>query len=87
MQCPPAVAKLLSNSPCSTMCRSLIAAYRPQELEIGTVLGLSPLDAKPGYAPQWAQHSASVKRSQRHQSEMLRVGLLARSAWDGAQAI
>lgn len=62
--------------------------HRPQEVEIGTVLGLSPPDAKPGYAPQWAQHSTSVKRPQRHHSEMLRVdgkGLLAKSASDGVQ--
>ena len=41
--------------------RSLVTARRTahSSVEIGTVLGLSPSDAKPGYA-LWAQRGASV---------------------------
>lgn len=47
MQCPP----LLYGVP--------FTRHRPQQVEIGTVLGRSPSGAKPGYA-QLAQRGASV---------------------------
>lgn len=57
MQSPPAVVKLLSTP---MLYDVPFTRHRPQKVEIGTVLGLSPTDAMLGYELWDSLYGASV---------------------------